>query len=88
MKDWPFTHSDGSGDLVSTDQLPGNSEYHVFDRRGGNQELFVFRGGADTTDGIEITASPLGPQYPAGLFVAMNSGPKNFLFYDARAIKP
>ena len=35
-----------------------------------------------------MTASPLGPQYPAGLFVAINSGPRNFLFYDARAIKP
>lgn len=81
-----YGRPDGSGYLISTDQLPGNSEYHVFDRQGGNRELFVFRGGADTTDGIEVTAAPLGPEFPAGLFVAMNSSGKNFLMYDARAI--
>ena len=81
-----YARPDGSGYLVSTDQLPGNSEYHVFDRQGGNSKQFVFRGGADTTDGIEITAAPLGPEFPAGLFVAMNSRGQNFLLYDARAI--
>ena len=82
-----YARPDGTGYLVSTDQLPVNSEYHVFDRQGGNRELFVFRGGADTTDGIEITSAPLGPQFPGGLFIAMNSGAKNFLLYDARLIK-
>lgn len=81
-----YARPDGSGFLVSTDQLPGNSEYHVFDRQGGNRERFVFRGGADTTDGIEITSAPLGAKFPAGLFIAMNSGPKNFLIYDARTL--
>ncbi len=81
-----YARPDGSGFIVSTDQLLGNSEYHVFDRQGGNRERFVFRGAADTTDGIEITSAPLGPKFPAGLFIAMNSGPKNFLIYDARAL--
>lgn len=81
-----YARPDGSGFIVSTDQLPGNSEYHVFDRQSGNRERFVFRGGADTTDGIEITSAPLGPKFPAGLFIAMNSAPKNFLIYDARTL--
>ena len=39
------------------------------------------RGGADATDGIEAVSAPLGPQFPNGLLVVMNSGPKNFLIY-------
>ncbi|MDX2181650.1 MAG: phytase [Bryobacteraceae bacterium] len=80
-----YAKADGSGYLIATDQLPGNSEYHVYDRRD-NGELFVFRGGADTTDGIDITSANLGPEFPTGLFVAMNSGGKNFLLYDARTL--
>lgn len=76
-----YTQTSGNGFLIATDQLPGNSEYHVFSRTGKNEELFVFRGGADTTDGIEATSANLGPKFPHGLFVAMNSGPKNFLVY-------
>ncbi len=41
-----------TGNVVSTDHLARNSEYPVFDREGGKKELFVFRGGADATDGI------------------------------------
>jgi len=78
-----YAKADGSGYLISTDQLPGNSEYRVYDRVGENRELFVFRGGADTTDGIDVTSENLGPEFPGGLFVAMNSGAKNFLLYDA-----
>jgi 3-phytase len=47
----------------------------------------VFSGGADSTDGIEVTSRNLGPDYPGGLFVAMNSGAKNFLFYRWRDIQ-
>ncbi|MBY0506363.1 MAG: phytase [Bryobacteraceae bacterium] len=81
-----YSRPNGTGFLISTDQLPGNSEYHVFDRQGGNPELFVFRGGADTTDGIEVTSTPLGQEFPSGLFIAMNSGPRNFLLYDPRTV--
>ena len=41
----------------------------------------MFTAGADDTDGIDATAAPLGPRFPNGLFIAMNSGPKNFLLY-------
>ncbi len=81
-----YTRPGGEGFLISTDQLPLNSEYRVYARGGDNRLLFTFKGGADTTDGIEVTSTPLGPRFPAGLFVAMNSAPKNFLFYDMRDV--
>lgn len=78
----------GRGYIVCTDQIPGNTKYHVYRREGApgrphdHSELVkVFYGGADETDGIEITSASLGAQFPHGLMVAMNSGPKNFLIY-------
>lgn len=82
-----YRDRDGSGYLILTDQIPGNSDYHVFTRQGPpdaphrHDPVGVFRGGADSTDGIEVTSRALGPAFPRGLFVAMNSGPKNFLVY-------
>ncbi|MDX1932937.1 MAG: phytase [Capsulimonadales bacterium] len=84
-----------SGYLICTDQIPaadGGSVYRVFTREGepGNphahREIARWNGGADETDGIEITARRLGDAFPAGILVAMNSGPKNFLIFDARKL--
>jgi hypothetical protein len=90
---------DGTGYIVATDQLDEDSEYHLYPREGtaGNphdhsREIAVLRGGADATDGIEISSSALGPGLPNGAFVAMNSGPRNFLVFRwqdvAAAVKP
>ena len=90
---------DGTGYIVGTDQLDEDSEYHLYPREGapGNphdhsREIAVLRGGADATDGIEISSSPLGPGLPSGALVAMNSGPRNFLVFRwqdvAAAVKP
>jgi 3-phytase len=90
---------DGTGYIVATDQLDEDSEYHLYLREGtaGNphdhsREIAVLRGRADATDGIEISSSPLGPGLPNGAFVAMNSGPRNFLVFRwqdvAAAVKP
>ncbi len=83
-----YAVDDRTGYLVCTDQIDRNSEYHVYRREGtpGNAHdhselLKIFRGGADATDGIEITSAALGPRFPNGMMVAMNSGPKNFLLY-------
>jgi 3-phytase len=77
----------GAGYIIATDQLPVNSGYHLY-RRNGTPEsasnhaaVRVFSGGADSTDGIEATSRDLGPEFPGGLFVAMNSTARNFLFY-------
>ena len=79
---------DGTGYIVCTDQLDRNSEYHVYPREGapGNphdhsREIAVIRGGADATDGLEISSRSLGPGFPRGVMVAMNSGPRNFLLF-------
>jgi len=83
-----YARPDGTGYVVCTDQIAGNTHYHFYKREGGpagphdhSQLLKCVRGGADSTDGIEITSTPLGARFPAGLLVAMNSGPKNFLVF-------
>jgi 3-phytase len=90
---------DGTGYIVCTDQLDGNSEYHVCPREGApgdphdhSREIAVLRGGADATDGLEITSAALGPTLPHGVMIAMNSRPQNFLIFRwqdvAWAVKP
>jgi 3-phytase len=78
----------GKGYILCTDQIEGNTHYHVYRREGGpsgphdhSEMIKCIRGGADSTDGLEATSRPLGPRFPAGLVVAMNSGPKNFLLF-------
>ena len=94
-----YTLPDGTGYIVCTDQIDDDSEYHLYPREGtpGNphdhsREIAVLRGGADDTDGIDISSSPLGPGLPNGLMIAMNSGPRNFLVFRwqdiALSVKP
>ena len=94
-----YAFPDGTGYLVATDQIDEDSEYHVYAREGEagaphdhSREIAVVRGAADATDGIEISSSALGPGLPHGVFVAMNSGPRNFLVFRwqdvAEAVKP
>jgi len=77
----------GTGYLLSTDQIEGGSITKVYRREGSNQFVTELAGGADDTDGIDVTSLPLGPSFPHGLWVAMNSGPKTFLIYDGREIR-
>ncbi|MCI0723715.1 MAG: phytase [Acidobacteria bacterium] len=79
----------GKGYIVCTDQFAGSSEYRVYRREGEPGKPHdhstvrkVFRGGADSTDGIEISSAALGPQFPNGLMAAMNSGGRNFLIFS------
>lgn len=65
------------GYVVATDQQRRNSEFHVFSR-DTLKELGVFRVGADTTDGIDISS--------AGLFVAMNDNRHNFILAEWKTI--
>ncbi len=84
---------DGTGYLVATDQIKDNSKFRVFKREGEkgrpNDHLTLlgeFMGGSDETDGIEITSASLGPEFPNGMMVAMNSKAKNFLIYKWESI--
>jgi 3-phytase len=94
-----YAFPDGTGYIVGTDQLDEDSEYHVYPREGApgkphdhSREIAVLRGGADATDGIEISSSPLGPGLPNGVLIAMNSAPRNFLVFRwqdlATVVKP
>jgi 3-phytase len=78
----------GRGYIVSVDQRPGESVFHLYRREGEpgrphdhSVDLFTFVGGADGTDGLDSTSTPLGPEFPAGLVVAMNSTSRNFLLF-------
>ena len=83
-----YATAGGKGYIVSVDQLPGESVFHLYRREGepGNPHdhskvVFSFRGGADGTDGLDVTSDPLGPDFPNGLLAAMNSASRNFLLY-------
>jgi 3-phytase len=67
------------GYVVVTDQLPEASEYHVFHN---GREVWIWRGSASSTDGIEALARPLGSRFPRGLLVVMNSSRRNFQLYN------
>jgi 3-phytase len=83
-----YARPDGTGYIICTDQLDNSSRYLIFRREGapGNphdhQELLkAVSGGADSTDGIEVTSTGLGPPFPKGLLIAMNASGRNFLVY-------
>lgn len=82
-----YTHADGTGYLVSTDQIPNGTVFKLYRREGepGQPHTHVVvqevTTTADQTDGIEVFSGAL-PGFPEGLLVAMNSGPKNFALFD------
>ena len=94
-----YALTDGTGYIVATDQIDEDSEYHLYPREGQpgqandhSREIAVLRGGADATDGVEISSMALGPGLPHGALVAMNSGSRNFLVFRwqdlATVVKP
>ena len=86
-----WTRSNGTGYIVSADQIAGDSVFHVYRREGEpgrphdhSRELFAFTGGADMTDGIDVASTALGRDFPEGILVSMNSGARNFLLFSWR----
>jgi len=82
-----YVKPDGTGYLVSTDQIPTGSVYKLYRREGesGDPHRHVViaeaKTNVDDTDGLEVTSTPL-PGFPNGLVVAMNSAPRNFALFD------
>jgi len=66
--------------VIVTDQLAPASEYHVY-RRTDRQEVAVWQGVSESTDGLDAIALPMGPRFPKGFLVAMNSGRHTFQLY-------
>lgn len=77
----------GPAFFVSCDQNKGESLYYFYPRTAptGAAPLFVLAG-ADDTDGIDVTGEPLGPKFPNGILVAMNSKDRNFWVYDMKEV--
>ena len=77
--------------LVAVDQIAGGSVLHIFARPAVGSAaapafVLTLPTVADETDGLDATAEPLGPNFPGGVVVMMNSKDRNFLLFDARAI--
>jgi 3-phytase len=90
-----YTLPNGKGYIVSVDQLSGESVFHVYRREGEpgrphdhSKTLLSFTGGADSTDGLDVTSAPLDAEFSDGLLVAMNSRNRNFLLFSWRDIAP
>jgi 3-phytase len=88
-----WTRPNGTGFIVSVDQIPGNSVLHAYRREGEpgrphdhTRELFAVSAPVDETDGIDVVSTRLGPDFPEGLLVAMNSAARNFLLFSWRSV--
>ncbi len=83
-----FATGEGTGFLASSDQIAGGSKVHLYPREGSasnpheHAAIASIATTSDDTDGLDVTAMPLGTQFPNGLLVMMNSKDKNFSFYD------
>lgn len=81
-----YTRENGTGFLVSSDQIPGATRLMIYPRAGPPERphdqplLRAVQTGADSTDGLDVTSTAL-PGFPDGLLVMMNSSPRNFLLY-------
>lgn len=79
---------EGVNYLFSTDQIENASRIFVYDITGRlPKRVGILDTPSDTTDGIEVKAVPLGPEFPEGILVMMNSKDKNFLLFDLREVK-
>jgi 3-phytase len=83
-----YDRPDGTGFLVATDQRPQATTFRLFRREGSRasahdhtEVVKVIRTSADSTDGIETTSRALGPRFPAGALIAMNSAGRNFWLF-------
>lgn len=77
---------DGTGYLVSSDQVVGGTRLMIYPREGtagaphAHPLLGVVPTVADETDGLDVVGRPL-PGFAGGLLVMMNSASRNFLMF-------
>ena len=87
----------GKGYVIVSSQ--GNHTFVVYEREGDNSYVKTFRvapgegvDGAEETDGIDVFAGSLGPQFPHGLFVAQDGyndkGNQNFKLVPLDKVLP
>jgi 3-phytase len=82
---------DGTGLIVSSDQVDGGTRLMIYPRQGrpgaphDHPLVAIVPTTADATDGLEVLAEPL-PGFDGGLLVMMNSRPRNFLLFPWAAV--
>jgi 3-phytase len=82
-------HTNGQGFLLFSDQVEGGSPLLIFDRAGDlSKPIATIQTVTDDTDGLEATSTPLGPRFPRGLVVMMNSRGHNFFLYSWDKLNP
>ena len=92
-----LTGANGTGHLIASSQ--GNNSFVVYKREGNNDHVKAFRIGAGNgidgvggTDGIDVTTTDLGPDFPNGVFIAQDgtndSGNQNFKLVPRQRIFP
>lgn len=85
-----YPTSDSTGYLLVSDQQ--GQRLRVFAREGepgapfSHRLLAVIPVGAVETDGLEVTATPLGARFPEGMLVMMSTD-RTFHFFDWRDVK-
>jgi 3-phytase len=79
---------------VGSDQVPGGSDIRIYRREGQlgrphahDPAIASILTMADSTDGLEVVSEPLGPRFPRGVLIMMNSAGRNFQLYDWRDIE-
>jgi len=86
-----YETGEGTGFLVSSDQVSGGTRLKLYRREGSpdnrhdHREVRTVVTVSDDTDGLEVTSRAL-PGFPQGMLVMMNSRAGNFLLYDWRAV--
>ncbi|MFM9872101.1 MAG: phytase [Fimbriimonadaceae bacterium] len=87
-----YATGEKDGFLLSVDQVEKKSRIFVYTRTGASEKemankiLKVVETPADSTDGMDATNRDLGPQFPEGIVVMMDSMNKRFLIFDWRDI--
>jgi 3-phytase len=89
-----YARPDGTGYLVSVDQIPGATRLRVYRREGAPHDphdhseiVREIVTASDSTDGLEVVSTPL-PGFPRGLAVMMNSAGRNFHLYRWEDVMP
>jgi 3-phytase len=82
-----YTQPNGRGYVICSDQRQGDSQYRIYSREAGHELVAVIRGGADSTDGLEVTSTSLGKAFPQGMLVVMNNLGGNFLIYPWHTVR-
>lgn len=88
-----LTQPGGKGFIVASDQIEGAAELRIYRREGsvGNPHdhdpvVAVIPTSSDSTDGLDLVTTNLGPRFPQGMLLMMSSKDRAFNVYDLRSL--